>query len=70
MKELAVILSGLSLAVSIGLAVGAYMTYKKAEDMINHPEQMIDKVVENKMNDLLKNLPIPKLPGARDFKIF
>ena len=70
MKELAVILSGLSLAVSVGLAVGAYMTYKKAEDIINHPEQMIDKIVENKMNDLLKNLPLPKLPGGRDFKIF
>lgn len=70
MKELAVVLSGLSLIVSVGLAVGAYVTYKKAENVINHPEQMIDKIVENKMNDLLKNLPLPKLPGTKDFKIF
>ena len=66
MKELAVVLSGLSLIVSVGLAVGAYVTYKKAENVINHPEQMIDKIVENKMNDLLKNLPLPKLPGTKE----
>ena len=70
MKELAVVLSGLSLLVSVGLAVGAYVTYKKAEDIINHPEQMIDKIVEHKMNEVLKNLPLPKIPGAKDFKIF
>ena len=70
MKELAVVLSGLSLLVSVGLAVGAYITYKKAEDMINHPEKVIDHIVETRMNELLKNLPLPKLPGTKDFKIF
>lgn len=70
MKELSLILSALSLTVSLGLAVGAYVTYKKAEDMINHPEEMINKIVEHRVNDLLKNLPLPKIPGTRDFKIF
>ena len=70
MKELAVVLSGLSLLVSVGLAVGAYITYKKAEDMINHPEEVINHIVENRMNELLKNLPLPKIPGTKDFKIF
>ena len=51
-------------------SVGAYMTYRKAEDMINHPEEVINKIVENRMNEVLKNLPLPKLPGGREFKIF
>jgi uncharacterized protein YneF (UPF0154 family) len=69
MKELSLILSALSLTITLGLAVGAYITYKKAEDMINNPEKLIDQIVEHKMNDLLKNLPLPKSP-IKDFKIF
>jgi len=69
MKELSLILSTLSLTVSLGLAVGAYMTYKKAESIINNPEKLIDQIVDHKMNDLLKNLPLPKSP-IKDFKIF
>jgi hypothetical protein len=69
MKELSLILSALSLTVSLGLAVGAYITYKKAESIINNPEKLIDDIVEHKMNDLLKNLPLPKSP-IKDFKIF
>jgi hypothetical protein len=69
MKELSLILSALSLTVSLGLAVGAYVTYKKAESIINSPEKLIDEIVEKKMNTLLKNLPLPKSP-IKDFKIF
>jgi len=69
MKELSLILSALSLTVSLGLAVSAYMTYKKAESIINNPEKLIDQIVDHKMNDLLKNLPLPKSP-IKDFKIF
>lgn len=69
MKELSLILSALSLTVSLGLAVGAYITYKKAESIINNPEKLIDQIVDHKMNDLLKNLSLPKSP-VKDFKIF
>ena len=69
MKELSLILSALSLTVSLGLAVGAYITYKKAESIINNPEKLIDEIVEHRMNDLLKNLPLPK-SSIKDFKIF
>lgn len=69
MKELSLILSALSLTVSLGLAVGAYITYKKAESIINNPEKLIDDIVEHKMDDLLKNLPLLKSP-IKDFKIF
>ena len=69
MKELSLILSALSLTLSLGLAVGAYITYKKAESIINNPEKLIDEIVDHKMNDLLKNLPLPK-SAIKEFKIF
>ena len=65
MKELSLILSALSLTVSLGLAVGAYITYKKAETIINYPEDfvnsIVDKVVEEQINKAIEKLPIPKL---------
>ena len=65
MKELSLILSALSLTLSLGLAVGAYITYKKAETIINHPEDfvnsVVDKVVEEQVNKAFQKLPIPKL---------
>jgi hypothetical protein len=73
MKSLSLILSTLSLTVSVGLLIGAYFTYKKAEDIINNPEQIINKIVDNKMNTLLKGLSVPGIPKElpiKQFKIF
>ncbi len=69
MTKLALIFSTLSLLLSGTLCVGAYITYKKAENIINHPEKLIDDIVEHKINDLLKNLPLPTSP-IKNFKIF
>ena len=69
MTKLALIFSTLSLLLSGTLCVGAYITYKKAENIINHPEKLIDDIVEYKINDLLKNLPLPTSP-IKNFKIF
>ena len=72
MKELSLILSALSLTVSLGLAVGAYITYKKAETIINHPEDfvnsIVDKVVEEQISKAIEKLPIPNLNTGK-FKL-
>ncbi len=61
MRNLALILSATSLAISGALCYGAYVTYKKAEEILNNPEQFVGKVVENQVNKAFEKLPIPKL---------
>ena len=65
MKNIAVVFSTLSLVLSGALCVGAYVTYKKAEEVLNNPEkyinQVVDKVVEEQVNKAFEKLPIPKL---------
>lgn len=61
MKNLALILSATSLTISGVLCYGAYVTYKKAEVILNNPEEFVGKVVENQVNKAFQKLPIPKL---------
>ena len=61
MKHLSLILSLTSLSISAAIGVGAYITYKKAEAILNNPEQFVGKVVENQVNKAFEKLPIPKL---------
>jgi hypothetical protein len=61
MKQLALILSATSLLISGGLCVGAYVTYKKAEAIINNPEDFVSAVVEKQVSKALEKLPIPNL---------
>jgi hypothetical protein len=65
MKQLPLILSVTSLLISGALCVGAYVTYKKAEQVLNNPEkyinQIVDKVVEEQVSKVFEKLPIPKL---------
>ena len=65
MKNIALVFSTLSLVLSGALCVGAYVTYKKAEQVLNNPEkyinQVVDKVVEEQVNKAFEKLPIPKL---------
>ena len=61
MKHLSLILSITSLLISGALCVGAYVTYKKAEAIINNPEDFVGAVVEKKINKAFEKLPIPKL---------
>jgi hypothetical protein len=64
MKNLALILSATSLAISGALCYGAYVTYKKAEAILNNPEEF----VENQVNKAFEKLPIPKL-NTEKFKL-
>lgn len=68
MKNLALILSTTSLVISGALCYGAYVTYKKAEIILNNPEQFVGKVVENQVNKAFEKLPIPKLNNEK-FKL-
>jgi hypothetical protein len=72
MKNIAVVFSTLSLVLSGALCVGAYVTYKKAEQVLNNPEkyinQVVDKVVEEQVNKAFQKLPIPKINTGK-FKL-
>jgi hypothetical protein len=72
MKNIAVVFSTLSLVLSGALCVGAYVTYKKAEQVLNNPEkyinQVVDKVVEEQVNKAFEKLPIPKINTGK-FKL-
>ena len=68
MNKLALALSVLSLAISGSLCVGAYVTYKKAEVILNNPEDFVGAVVEKRISKALEKLPIPNLNTSK-FKL-
>ena len=68
MKHLSLILSITSLTISGALCYGAYVTYKKAEAILNNPEQFVGKVVENQVNKTFEKLSVPKL-NTEKFKL-
>ena len=68
MKHLSLILSITSLTISGTLCYGAYVTYKKAEAILNNPEQFVGKVVETQVNKAFEKLPVPKL-NTEKFKL-
>ena len=68
MKNLAIILSTTSLLISGALCYGAYVTYKKAEAILNNPEEFVGAVVEKQVNRVFEKLPIPKL-NTEKFKL-
>jgi len=68
MKYLSLTLSVVSLSVSAALCVGAYMTYQKAQKILNNPEEFVGAVVEKQVNKAFEKLPIPKL-NTKEFKI-
>jgi len=61
MKYLSLTLSVVSLSVSAALCVGAYMTYQKAQKILENPEQFVGAVVEKQVNKAFEKLPIPKI---------
>jgi hypothetical protein len=61
MKNLALILSTTSLLISGALCYGAYVTYQKAQKILDNPEEFVGAVVEKQVNKAFEKLPIPKL---------
>jgi len=68
MKYLSITLSVISLSVSAALCVGAYMTYQKAQKILDNPEEFVGAVVEKQVNKAFEKLPIPKL-NTKEFKL-
>jgi hypothetical protein len=64
MKNLAIILSATSLAISGALCYGAYVTYQKAQKILDNPEEFVGAVVEKQVNKAFENLPIPGIKGG------
>jgi hypothetical protein len=69
MKYLSLALSVTSLAVSAAIGVGAYMTYQKAQKILDNPEAFVGAVVEKQVSKAFEKLPIPKL-NTEKFKLF
>ena len=69
MKHVSLILSTLSLTISSALCVGAYITYQKAQKILDNPEAFVGAVVEKQVNKAFEKLPIPKL-NTEKFKLF
>ena len=68
MRNIALVFSTLSLVLSGALCVGAYVTYRKAEAILNNPEEFVGAVVEKQVAKSLEKLPIPKL-NIKEFKM-
>jgi len=68
MKNLSIILSSISLAITASLGVGAYITYQKAQKILNNPEEFVGAVVEKQVAKAFEKLPIPKL-NTQKFKL-
>ena len=61
MKQLSLILSLLSLSISAAIGVGAYMTYQKAQKILDNPEEFVDAIVEKQVSKAIQSLPISKI---------
>ncbi len=61
MKNLAIILSATSLAISGALCYGAYVTYQKAQKILDNPEEFVGAVVDKQINKITEKLSLPKL---------
>ena len=68
MKHLSLILSITSLSISAALCYGAYVTYQKAQKILDDPEEFVGAVVEKQVNKAFEKLPIPKL-NTEKFKL-
>ena len=61
MKYLSLTLSIVSLSISGALCYGAYVTYQKAQKILENPEEFVGAVVEKQVTKAFDKLPIPKL---------
>jgi len=69
MKYLSITLSAISLSISAALCYGAYVTYQKAQKILDNPEEFVGAVVEKQVSKAFDKLPIPKL-NTEKFKLF
>ena len=68
MKHLSLILSLTSLSISAAIGVGAYITYQKAQKILNNPEEFVSAVVEKQVSKVFEILPVPGI-NTQKFKL-
>jgi len=68
MKHLSLILSITSLSISAVIGVGAYITYQKAQKILDNPEEFVGVVVEKQVKKAFEKLSLPKL-NTKEFKL-
>jgi len=68
MKYLTLTLSVVSLGISAVIGVGAFLTYQKAQKILDNPEAFVGAVVEKQITKAFEKLPIPKL-NIKEFKM-
>jgi hypothetical protein len=68
MKYLTLTLSVVSLGISTAIGVGAFLTYQKAQKILDNPEAFVGAVVEKQVTKAFEKLPIPKL-NSEKFKL-
>ncbi len=68
MKYLSLALSITSLGFSVAIGVGAFITYQKAQKILDNPEKFVGAVVEKQVNKAFEKLPLPKL-NTKEFKL-
>jgi hypothetical protein len=61
MKHISLALSLVSLSISAAIGVGAYITYQKAQKILDNPEEFVGAVVEKQVSKAFQKLPIPKI---------
>ena len=67
MKQLSIVLSTTSLLISGALCYGAYVTYQKAQKILDNPEEFVGAVVEKQVNKAFEKLPIPNIKNSIKF---
>mgnify|MGYP000087592760 FL=1 len=68
MKHLSLILSITSLSISAAIGVGAYITYQKAQKILDNPEEFVGAVVEKQVSKVFEKLPVPGI-NTQKFKL-
>lgn len=68
MKHLSLILSLTSLSISAAIGIGAYVTYQKAQKILDNPEEFVGAVVDKQVKKAFEKLPLPKL-NTKEFKL-
>lgn len=61
MKQISLALSLISLSISAAIGIGAYITYQKAQKILDNPEEFVGAVVEKQVTKAFQKLPIPKI---------
>ena len=68
MKHVPLVLSAVSLTISAAIGVAGYITYQKAQKILDNPEEFVGAVVEKQVSKVFEKLPVPGI-NTQKFKL-